>query len=117
MDERGLARLCRALSDPSRLRILTHLGLDLCVGALAEKTQLSDSAVSQHLGRLRDVGLVVGEKRSYWTHYRVRTEVLRELSGLLLELADALDDATPVCRCGKEGITCRVGGNCPVMRE
>ena len=116
LDERGLAKLCRALADPSRLRIMTLLGMDLCVGALAQRTDLSDSAVSQHLAHLREAGLVEGEKRSYWTHYRVQTHVLRELSDLLTELADALDEAAPGCQCGREGITCR-GGRCPMMKE
>ncbi|GEM_PF-1602145 len=116
MDNRELADQCRALSDPNRVRIFTMLHMDLCVGALAEATGLSESAVSQHLSRLRAAGLVVGEKRSYWTHYRARTHALRELGRQLAELADGLEDPGSRCCCSGGG-TCPGGEHCPTIEE
>ena len=66
----------KALSDETRLRLLTLLadqGPDgaLCVGALARRLGVSQSAVSQHLGVLRMAGLVMDQRRGYFVHYRV----------------------------------------------
>lgn len=54
-----LAEFFRALGDTSRVRILTALMQgDLNVGALAERTGVSMSAVSHHLRGLRQLRLV-----------------------------------------------------------
>lgn len=54
------ARLLKALANPQRLRILCWLvGNELTVGQLNEYLpELSQSALSQHLARLRDEHLV-----------------------------------------------------------
>ena len=75
-DVKELARLFKALSDETRLRLLKLLadrGPEgaLCVGALAEKLGVTQSAVSQHLAVLRAAGLVVDERRGYFVHYRL----------------------------------------------
>lgn len=64
---------------------------------------MSEAAVSQHLGRLREAGLVRGEKRGYWTHYAVERDKLDELAGLLRELT-----ALPPC---PEGVCIRTLDN------
>jgi DNA-binding transcriptional ArsR family regulator len=50
-----------ALADPTRLRLIRMLGQEpggggLCVNVLALRLGISQPAVSQHLGRLRDLG-------------------------------------------------------------
>ncbi len=95
-----LAYAFRALSDESRFRLvkllLTH---DLCVGALAHHLNISEAAVSQHLRQLREVGLVRGEKRGYWTHYLVD-------KAKFFELAEALKNLTTLPACS-EGLCTR----------
>jgi ArsR family transcriptional regulator len=83
MDEKILKALC----EPKRfllLQLMSERGY--CVGALARKSQLSESAVSQHLRVLREAGLVIGEKRGYYTHYRLDKDalgaIIDELSAL-----------------------------------
>lgn len=55
------ARLLKALANPQRLRILCRLvGHELTVGQINEHVPgLSQSALSQHLARLREQNLVV----------------------------------------------------------
>ena len=70
------ARLYKALSDETRLRILKRLaavepGAGLCVGALASSLGVTQSAVSQHLAVLRGLNLVIDERRGYFVHYRL----------------------------------------------
>ena len=49
----------RALSDPTRLRIVALLERDeLSVNELQEVTRMGQSRISTHLGQLQDAGLV-----------------------------------------------------------
>lgn len=64
--------LLKALAVVPRARIVSLLrGRCLCAGALARILEITPGAVSQHLNVLKDSGLVVAEKRSYFMHYRI----------------------------------------------
>lgn len=92
-----MSDIFKALADPTRLRLLKLLcgqsvvfcngGCSgqpfLCVGALAEKLQVSQSAVSQHLRILRQVGLVKGERRGTFMHYSIDDEGIGKYQALL----------------------------------
>lgn len=67
------AALMKALSNEHRLLILCHLisTEELTVGALVARIGLSQSALSQHLARLRDEGLVSFRREAQTLHYRV----------------------------------------------
>ena len=43
----------------------------MTVGELAEKIDLSQSALSQHLAKLREAGLVESDKRGLMVYYRI----------------------------------------------
>lgn len=82
-----LLQSLKALADDTRFKIIELLlRHDLCVGSLAYRLQISKAAVSQHLKVLREAGLVVGEKRGYWTHYRVREDALKQVADELRAL-------------------------------
>ena len=67
------ATLLRALSNEHRLLVLCHLIADgeLAAGELVERVGLSPSALSQHLARLREEGLVSFRRESQTLFYRV----------------------------------------------
>lgn len=67
------ARLLRSLSNEHRLLILCHLSAqtELSVGALVEEVGLSQSALSQHLARLRADGLLAYRRDAQSLHYRI----------------------------------------------
>lgn len=71
-----MANVFKALSDPTRLRLLKLLsgGQALCVNALARKLGVTQSAVSQHLRVLRQTGLVAGSRTGSFIHYSLRTD-------------------------------------------
>ncbi|MBS7528384.1 winged helix-turn-helix transcriptional regulator [Fusibacter paucivorans] len=78
----------KALGDETRFKIFLLLAENqICVRGLANKLGISESAVSQHLKVLREAGLIVGEKVGYFTHYKVQKGVLKELEGVIGELA------------------------------
>ena len=65
-----MTKICKALSDPTRFKILLLLNDRVsCVNAIVNFLQISQPAVSQHLKILREAGLVKIEKRGYWVHY------------------------------------------------
>ena len=78
-DAKRTARVFKALSSDARVRILQMLKeRSLCVGALASRLNVSSAAVSQHLRILRDAGLVIPDKRSYYLHYRLNRKTLEQ---------------------------------------
>jgi len=63
----------RALSDPTRLRIVALLERDeLSVNELQEITRLGQSRISTHLGLLADCGLVQSRREGKRTFYRLQ---------------------------------------------
>jgi ArsR family transcriptional regulator len=81
-DSQELVEILKALSDPTRMKIVRVLGghgHSLCVNALAGRLGITQSAVSQHLRILRRAGLVSGERNGYFVHYEVNKDRLREL--------------------------------------
>ena len=65
----------RALSDPTRLRILALLEKDeLSVQELQEITRMGQSRVSTHLGLLQDSGLVQARREGRHTFYRLNRD-------------------------------------------
>lgn len=92
------AKLFRGFSDPSRLSILEALRDGaLTVSEIVQATGLMQSNVSNHLGCLRDCGLVVAEQQGRFVYYQLSDERV----GQLLMLADSLlsDVAKGVYEC------------------
>jgi DNA-binding transcriptional ArsR family regulator len=76
------------LADRTRLRLVKLLCRQLepdalCVNALARLLGVSQSAVSQHLRLLKNIGLVKGERRGYHIHYSVNREILERYRNLV----------------------------------
>ncbi|ACS40364.1 MULTISPECIES: ArsR/SmtB family transcription factor [Methylobacteriaceae] len=67
------ARLLRLLANEKRLLILCLLVArgEMDVTSLAEAVDLSQSALSQHLAKLREDGLVAFRRESQTLHYRL----------------------------------------------
>lgn len=82
------ARLLRLLGNEKRLLLLCHLAGagEMTVAPLAQMLGLSQPALSQHLARLREDGLVATRRAAQSIHYRIADpraarllEVLRDL--------------------------------------
>lgn len=97
----------KALGDVTRFRIFMILSeKNVCVKGLAKKLNISESAVSQHLKVLREADLIKGEKVGYFVHYKVQTAVLKELEGVIGELARDvinIDETEKDFNCEKSG--------------
>ena len=97
MTESELADIYKALSVPSRIKILKLISeRQLCVNAITGFLQISQPAVSQHLSILRRVGLVSGDRSGYLVHYTLNRERLEEFKRGVSEIL------------GKEFITLKI---------
>jgi len=83
-------KVLKALGEPKRFLLLQLMAeRGYCVRALAKKSELSESAVSQHLKVLREAGLVYGVKKGYYTHYCLDKEALSGVIGELTAICGA----------------------------
>jgi ArsR family transcriptional regulator len=84
---RDMAAAFAALADPVRLRIVSMLSASpdgsACGCDLEGPLGLSQPTVSHHLKVLREAGVVEGEKRGRWVHYRVVPGRLEDLRAAL----------------------------------
>ncbi len=101
MREVDIVTVCKALGDPTRLKILDLLKVKgrsccdliaptergLCACDVEAAVGLSQAAVSHHMGLLRRAGLVDAEKRGRWIFY-TRNE--SAIAGLAERLARAV---------------------------
>lgn len=81
------ARLMKAMSNANRLLILCQLATaERSVGELADRIGLSQSALSQHLAKLREDGLVTTRRQSQSVLYSLASDAVRKVIGVLLGL-------------------------------
>jgi len=82
------AALLRGLGNQQRLLILCHLSAagELSVSALGERMSLSQSALSQHLARLREDGVVAFRREAQTLFYHIADDRAARLLELLHDL-------------------------------
>lgn len=74
------SRLLKSLANAQRLRILCLLATgERSVGDLNDVLDLSQSALSQHLARLREDGLVATRREAQTIHYRLASGPAKRL--------------------------------------
>lgn len=83
-----VAQVLRALANERRLMILCKLVEwgEATVGSLAETVGLSQSALSQHLARMREEGIVAFRRDAQTLWYRVADTRIETLLGHLQRL-------------------------------
>jgi len=88
------ARTFQALSDPTRLKILSLLGGgSMNVSAMVEKLDCTQPAVSRHLKVLREAGLIVDSRHGKWIEYSGNPSRVAEAAEYLRALYRAGGDA------------------------
>ncbi len=81
------ANMLKHLANPSRLRILCELGQgERSVGELEGVVGLSQSALSQHLAKLRAAKLVSTRRESQTVYYSLADAGVTKIIGALYDL-------------------------------
>ncbi len=84
----------KAISDPTRYKIIgLLLERHYCVRIISKKLNISESAVSQHMGVLKEAGIVYGKKLGYHMHYIVKTETLRNIRDEMSNMLQAAEQS------------------------
>lgn len=82
-----LALRLKALSDPTRLQLLSHVAAqgcgDVCACDLTEPLGISQPTVSHHMKKLVDAGLLTRERKGRWAHYSLIPSAFAELRAFL----------------------------------
>lgn len=76
----AVAEFLSAIGNGKRLAIMCHLLCgELSVGEIAGKVELSQSALSQHLARLRNMGLVETRRERQMIYYSCSSPHVRRV--------------------------------------
>ena len=82
-----MARTLKALADPTRLRLLSHIAAQgcesVCACDLLDVVDISQPTISHHLKKLVDAGLLTRDQRGKWAHYSVVHETFVDLRRFL----------------------------------
>lgn len=82
-----LARFAKALSHPTRIKMLKYFSLSSCcfTGDLVDVFPLAQSTISQHLKELKTAGLIQGELKPPKIKYCINQENWKKAQGLFHE--------------------------------
>ena len=70
----SLARVAKALSDPTRIEVLRFIAGQrgsVCACDVVDRFELSQPTMSHHLKALRDAGLIRGKRSGLWMMYDI----------------------------------------------
>ncbi|NSY15387.1 winged helix-turn-helix transcriptional regulator [Agrobacterium vitis] len=80
------AALLKAMANPARINILIILAeREVSVGPLSELVGLSQSALSQHLAKLRQAGLVTTRREGHAVYYICKSSAVLRVLAMLSE--------------------------------
>jgi len=83
----ALARVAKALGDPTRLRIVdvvrTSAPEAVCQCELLPLFSMSQAGLAKHLKVLVDAGILASQRRGTWTYYYTRPGAMGDLTSWL----------------------------------
>ena len=99
MDILLVEKQLKALADLNRLKLVACMkNTEVCVCDFVEVLDISQPAVSQHLRKLKEAGIIVERKVGTWKHYRL----VEDLSPIVQAIVQELEPIKVVC----EGEAC-----------
>jgi ArsR family transcriptional regulator len=83
-----MSKVFEALASTPRRKILAYLSdAELTAGDIASRFAISKPAISRHLAILENAGLIQGDKRGQFVHYKlVRENLVNVLNGYVQEV-------------------------------
>lgn len=82
----------KCLSDPTRLDILKIIlaRQNVCVCEITEILQLSQPKISRHLALLRNLSILLDERKGQWVYYRLNPDLPEWVNAVLNVLNDEI---------------------------
>ncbi|WP_180000546.1 metalloregulator ArsR/SmtB family transcription factor [Acinetobacter sp. YH12239] len=80
----------KCLSDPTRLDILKIIleRQNVCVCEITEILQLNQPKISRHLALLRNLSILLDERKGQWVYYRLNPDLPEWVNAVLNVLND-----------------------------
>ena len=103
MTREEVSRICKAMSDPNRLRIIEMLTKgEKCGCELLDELQVTQPTLSHHMKVLGECGLVASYKEGKWQHYSINCQRFLQFKEYLNAITCCKDASEqPSCCCGK----------------
>ena len=114
---RELIAIARALSDPTRIRVMAALrNGELCVCELVDALDISQSSLSSHLQICRQVGVLTTRKEGRWIYYSLSARYAPLIERIFSELQTIRRDEQlrRDARRLKKRLQMRVGDRCVI---
>lgn len=88
-----LSPMLNALSHPARLQIMLHLAkYNGCqAGSISARLPLAKSTVSEHLSKLREVGLIICDADGKCLNYRISDDGFKMLNEVFKEFLTSIE--------------------------
>ncbi|MCL5104809.1 MAG: metalloregulator ArsR/SmtB family transcription factor [Armatimonadetes bacterium] len=70
----------KALGDPTRIRIVQLLAQhgEVCVCKFVDDLGMNQPAISHHMAKLKQAGLLNARKEGQWIHYSLKVNALKD---------------------------------------
>jgi ArsR family transcriptional regulator len=105
MDYEYNAKVIKALSDPSRLKIIDILSCgEMCACNLLQHFGFTQPTLSHHMKVLMECGIVECRKEGQWSHYSLNSSSCSKLILFLMNLITDTEDC--ICK-DKTNCECR----------
>jgi ArsR family transcriptional regulator len=88
MTKKELAKISKALSDPTRLRLYESIAVhkEMFCGELMQKCPLTPGTISHHLKILAEANLIDSRRDGQFIYNRARPETIRDYTVALRKL-------------------------------
>ncbi|KAB0444252.1 ArsR/SmtB family transcription factor [Lysinibacillus fusiformis] len=98
MENTLIEKQLKAAADLNRIKLLAYMKYgEVCVCDFVDVLEISQPAVSQHLRKLKEAGIITERKVGTWKHYRLVEEQTPLMIGIL-EQIEPLNG----CNCGSD---------------
>ncbi|WAA13431.1 ArsR/SmtB family transcription factor [Fervidibacillus halotolerans] len=99
------SKILKLLGERNRLTMMKMLeARSLCVCEFVELFNISQPAISQHLRKLKDLGLIQEEKKGQWVHYSINSAC--EYYPFVKNILDSLPDQFEIIK--NSNVQCNV---------
>jgi len=103
MDNTLIEKQLKAAADLNRIKLLACMKhREVCVCDFVDVLGISQPAVSQHLRKLKEAGIITKRKVGTWKHYRLVEDQTPLMQGIL-EQIQPLNGCNCVSECCHEG--------------
>ena len=107
MTEQEIAKVCKALGDENRVRIIKMLtDGELCACKILDALAITQPTLSHHMKILADCGLVVVRKESRWAYYAINCVKFSEFKTVIGDISCSCSHAGSDSPCTDSDCSC-----------